>query len=770
MSISRVALTFFLFAQGALAMAPARVAAHIDDAQRVTLAGSHLSLAAADVGPLPAETVLQGVTLVFGRTAAQEADLAALIGAQHDAGSPLYRHWLQPAQFAERFGAADADVAAAGAWLRSHGLTVDAVSRTRISFSGTAAQLRGAFGAELRLHADGGFALSADATVPAALGGLVQGVSNLSSFRPKSHLKPSFTSSQTSSHFLTPKDLATIYDVSPVYTAGFDGTGQTIAVIGQSAISLSDIEHFQAAAGVAVHDPQQILMPGTGTSTAVTGDQAESDLDLEYTSSLAPGATIKFVYTGNSKNFNAFNALQYVIENNLATVISSSYGDCEIDLGSGNYKIINDLLAQAATQGQSVVSASGDSGSVDCSGTSGLTAAQQASLAVDFPASSQYVTGVGGTEFPADSVAKTNTTFWTAAVGTDVIGSAKSYIPEQVWNDNSNNATGLSAGGGGVSIFTDRPAYQAGVTGIPAGTKRLVPDVSFSSSGVNAGYIFCSSDTGQTGVTGSCTNGFRDSSAVNLTIAGGTSFAAPVFAGMVALINQRFAPGGQGIVNTTLYPLAASTPAAFHDVTTGNNSCAAAGCSGAGATSYPAGTGYDEATGLGSIDLNALLTVWALKDFGLAAADATVAIGATAQSAITITPVNGYTGTVNWTVASTPALSQGCFAIPSAAVTGPATATLTIDAGSSCAAAAALETRGTPFAMFGFAVLGLFGLRKRRKWLACALLAGAGFTACGGTSSPAVHDVTGSYKVTVTGTDSGTATINSSATLTLTIH
>jgi subtilase family serine protease len=274
------------------------------------------------------------------------------------------------------------------------------------------------------------------------------------------------------------------------------------------------------------------------------------------------------------------------------------------------------VFEQAAAQGQTVIAATGDSGSTDCYGVSGLTTAQQQGLSVDFPASSQYVTAMGGTEFSATNVAS-GSSYWAAANGSDAISSAQSYIPEQVWNDDS-SSIGISAGGGGASILnTTRPSWQAGVPGIPSGTTRVLPDISLDASPNNAGYLYCSSDYDGTGITGSCSNGFRDSSNSNLTVAGGTSFTVPIFAGMVAMINQATGSTGQGVVNPTLYALA-SNPAtyasAFHDITTGNNACTAgtAYCSTAAANTslYAATTGYDEATGLGSLDFNNLLTAW----------------------------------------------------------------------------------------------------------------------------------------------------------------
>jgi subtilase family serine protease len=317
-----------------------------------------------------------------------------------------------------------------------------------------------------------------------------------------------------------------------------------------------------------------------------SGDEAESDLDLEYSGGIARGATILFVYVGNNSNYSVWDSINYAVDNQIAPIISTSYGDCETDLGSANYSTLNAVLEQAAAQGQSVVAAAGDNGSTDCYGYTNLTTSQQEALAVDFPASSQYVTGMGGTEFPAADVSSSNTTYWESASGSDVISSALSYIPEQVWNDDS-SSNGLSSGGGGVSALTSRPRWQIGATGIPSGSYRLVPDVSLDASPNNAGYLFCSSDSSATGISGSCSNGFRDSDDQYLTVAGGT----------------------------TLYKLASESStyvSAFHDITSGSNQCTAGSsyCSTSGESDYPATAGYDEASGLGSVDFYNLLLAW----------------------------------------------------------------------------------------------------------------------------------------------------------------
>lgn len=883
-----------------------------------------------DAGRVPPGTKLQGISIVFSRSAAQEADLQALIAAQQNRASPLYHKWLTPDEFAARFGAADSDIAKVESWLEQQGFSVDGVSRSknRITFSGTVEQVEAAFSIELhnyKVNGETHFAPSGDISVPAALSPVVKTVTNLSSFRPKPHhrlrapqstAKPKFTSSQSGDHFLTPKDVATIYDINSAYNAGYTGADQSIAIVGQSAIVLSDIEKFQSAAGLSTKDPTLILVPGSGSATVYSDDEAESDLDLEYSGGIATGATIYFVYVGNNLNYGVFDSLNYAVDNETAPVISVTYGACETAWSSTDYSTLNDIFEQAATQGQSVIVAAGDNGSSDCHGETGLTTAQQEALAVDFPASSQYVTGMGGTEFPSADVSSSNTTYWESASGSDVISSALSYIPEQVWNDDS-SSSGLASGGGGVSSLTARPSWQTGVTGIPSGSYRLVPDISLDSSPDNAGYLYCSSDSA-TEITGSCSHGFRDTNDDYLTVAGGTSFAAPIFAGMLAIINQKLDSSGQGVINSTLYTMAANSTtyaSAFHDITSGSNECTAGSsyCSSAGASEYPATTGYDEASGLGSVDFYNLLEAWGTsatgtvastttltaattspasgaddtititvasdsssstttpagtlaiavdgttmtsslslssgsatyifssatagshvitatysgdstyasssgtltltvtttdKTFTLAATNVKVSAGSSGTSTVTITPQNGYTGTIGWTVSSSPSLTYGCFSLPKATVSGTSavTATLTVYTSSSaCSSSAVPDTDGRERKFFGTApsadgnelrllsgsnaaeayvalagllLLGLLGClpRKLRTLAGVVLLAAVCFAAlsCGGSgsgssSSTTSYSPTGTYTVTIVGTDTSSSSITASTTMTLTV-
>jgi subtilase family serine protease len=845
-----------------------RITAPIDSSRRATLAGSRPPRAnsANDIGAVSPSMKLQGISLVFSRSAAQQTALDNLVAAQQNPASPLYHHWLTPEQFAAQFGVADADIAAVESWLEQQGFSVDSVShsRNRITFSGTAAQVASAFGAPLHYYRSPSettshFAPSTDLTLPSALASTVLSIENLSSFRPHAHVKvhapqaqPHFTSSQTGENFLTPADVDTIYDVSAATGAGYTGTGQTIVIIGQSAVENADLTDFQTAAGIPAKLPTFILMPGTGTSTINPGgskdsDEIESDLDLEYSDAIAQGATIDFIYTGSNTNFGAFDALQYAIDNKSmypADIISSSYGECEAELGQSNYNSLNASLEQASTQGQTVIAAAGDDGSTDCNGET-TNASEEEALAVDFPASSQYVTGMGGTEFLLADIAP-GSPYFDAETSTDIIGSAKSYIPEQVWNDDAGDVSlgetspsPISSGGGGVSIFTPRPSWQIDVPGIPSSGNRLVPDISLYASPSEpdvaaktfyGGFLFCSSDTTFTGVTGSCTHGFRDVNNADLTVAGGTSFDAPIFSGMLAIINQArgfTSTNGQGVINPTLYTLAANPTtyaSAFHDITVGGNQCLAGATfcgTGDQTTDYLSTTGYDEASGLGSIDLFNLLTAWPTgtatvgsNSFTLSATSVTVAPGSSTTGTITITPANSYTGTINLSVNSA-LLTDGCVILnpTSATVTGTAavTASYTVyTSTSACTTAGAVRigpsksaalNPGTaphqpkspwkqlplPATLAGTFLLLCFRRRSRllRASITLGLLllsiSGLGLIGCGGSSSTSTtssstnptnptNTPAGTYTVTLIGTDSVNASITSSTTFTVTVN
>ncbi len=412
-----------------------------------------------------------------------------------------------------------------------------------------------------------------------------------------------------------------------------------------------------------------------------------------------------------------------------------------------------------------------------------------------------------------------------------------------VWNDDASSCSDpqapISAGGGGVSIYTPQPTWQAGTIGgvaIPAsGGKRMVPDIALTASPYNAPFAFCTSDptfwnTAANGGTppyqqASCNDGLRDASSQLLTVGGGTSFDAPTFSGLVAILNQAkgySAASGQGVVNSTLYSLAA-TPVyatAFHDITSGGNQCLSGTsyCASPGTTHYAATTGYDEASGLGSIDFFNLLTAWpssgtttsGAPSFGLAATSVSLAPGASTTGTLTITPTNGYTGTVDLKV--TGSLTDGCIVLGSSSVpvtgTAPANATYTVYTNSSACTTAGAARPGTtavarnaappapspwkrlplPATLAGAFVL-VCARRRSRKFLGGALalgllltlsLTGLGLTGCSGGSSTSngtgsttttttTNSPAGTYTITITGTDSATSTLTSTASFTVTV-
>jgi subtilase family serine protease len=667
-------------ALGAQTPAP-RIQEEVSSSSVSTLQGSLHPLAQAryDSGRVPSNTRLSGVSIVFSRSATQQADLETLIAAQQNPSSPLYHHWLNPDQFAARFGMAPSDLNKVQAWLEQQGFSVDSVARSRnmIRFSGNVNQVEQAFQTQMHYYTIGGekhFAASTALTLPSALTPVVLAVRNLDDFRPRPMIQksrtiqanPAFTSSVSGSVFFSPGDIKVAYGINTLISAGDIGTGQSIAIMGQSSIVTSDIENFETAAGLTVKDPNLILVPGTGAAQTYAGDEGESDLDIEWSGGIAPGADIFFVYTGSTSNGGVYDSIQYAIDEKIGNIISVSYGSCEPQLSAGQASALDAILAQAATQGQTVVAASGDAGSSGCyvsPTTTNPTLAEQEELAVNYPASSQYVTGVGGTEITsADDTA--GSAYWEAKGSTDEITSLLQYIPEVAWNDDAASvaagATSLSATGGGVSaLYTTSPSWQKGVPGIPTTAGRYVPDVAFYASPDLPGYLYCTSDTSDwnTSQQASCNSGFRDSATNDLTVAGGTSFATPVFAGMVAILNQaQNYTAGQGLINPTLYTLASNATtyaAAFHDVTTGNNECpstlGSTYCSTASEGSYTTTAGYDPVTGLGSVNLSALVTAWPTTTgpvlisttTTVSASSTTPALNASDTFTITVTPASG---------------------------------------------------------------------------------------------------------------------------------
>lgn len=652
-----------------------------------------------DRGPVEGSFRLEHITMMFKPSDAQQASLDTLLRQLQNPSSPNYHHWLTPEQFGERFGLSPNDLAKITSWLQAEGFRVDEVARSRswVAFSGTAAQAEAAFHISIHRYVvnnETHYANATEPSVPSALSGLVVAFRGLNDFRPRPRsvlkrgggTRPDFTSSITGDHFLAPADFATIYDVQSLYNAGYDGTGQSIAVMGQTDLqdptkpAFNDIQAFRAAAGLPPSNPTVILIPGPDPGFS-KDDIGEADLDIEWAGGVAKGATIIYVNSGTAGG--AFDSLTYAIDNNVAPVISISYGDCEPDIGSAGLDMFETLGEQANSQGITLLGPGGDDGATDCDFSTSTTTVDIAThgLAVDFPASMPSFTGVGGTQFNDASG-----NYWSATNNANS-GSALGYIPEQVWNTTVADKQ-LAAGGGGKSVHFPKPIWQAG-DGVPNDGARDVPDISLAADPDHDGYLTCSQ--------GSCVTGFRDANS-NLTVVAGTSAGVQAFAGVMALIDQK-TNSSQGNINPVLYALAASSPSAFHDITTGNNDepCQAGtpDCPSGGEIGYTAGPGYDLATGIGSIDAFNLASAWATvsppsgsgPDFQLliSPASLTVTRGGSGNATVSVSAVSGFSGTVTLTCAVPGTLTSTTCSVSRASITTAGTATLTVTASAASA-------------------------------------------------------------------------------------
>ena len=749
----------FSFAQSSVAP---RITRSVSDSDVALVPGGvHPQVArAVDQGSVSPNMPMQRMAIFFKPSSAQQSALDQLLQQQQDPNSPNYRNWLTPEQYGERFGMNPSDLAKVTVWLQSHGFRNVTVSRSRnsIEFDGNAGQASAAFRTpihQVQYRGETHYANTASPRVPAAFAGAVAGITSLDNFRPRTRPIAHLTSNISGNHFLVPGDVGTIYNINSLYNSGIKGDGQSIAVVGQTTLTMADdgthadIDRFRSLAGLPAIN---LTFQKTGTPTYSASDVDEANLDLEWSGAIAPNAQIFFVYSDNA----LFSSLPYIVNNNLAPVISISYGNCEAAFDASSVTVLTNILQQANAQGQTITAAGGDAGAADCDTSDPATQG----LAVDVPASTVYVTGMGGTTFTGDMtatftcnpqgstncIADADPPYWSGSSSlTDTSATALEYIPETAWNDS--DSQNISATGGGVSKLFSKPSWQTG-TGVPADGQRDVPDISLSASPNHDGYIICSQ--------GSCQNGYRrstnDSNNNTFNVIGGTSAASPVFAGIVALLNQKVGTR-LGNVNPMLYSLAASTPSAFHDITTGNNivpcQTGSKNCGANGMLGYSAGAGYDLVTGLGSIDVGALTSAWTGggtgADFTLSANPTSLSLsrGATGSSTITVTATGGPLG---GSVALTCSVSSGlgtttCSLSPSTVNAGQ-TSTLSVVATNS----AALHRDRLPGHMgvelsFGLAAVCFipFGRGRRGAWLLRNLMLSAlglvlvmGMFACGG--------------------------------------
>jgi hypothetical protein len=629
----------------------------VDDSVRVSLRGNVHPMARAqfDRGEAPGDLQLDRLILILKRGTSQEAALERLIEDQQNRASVNYHRWLTPEQIGAQFGPAQSDVDSITDWLRRSGFAVSQVSKSRmfIEFSGTAAEVKQAFGTPVHQYVVNGeqhWANANEPTIPAALAPAVAGIDSLHNFRRQAQnhhvgaysmgsrrLTPAdpfvtVSDGQYLYYALTPYDFATIYDLLPLWSAtptAVNGKGQTIAIVARTEIDPADATGFWTSFGLdGTHAAEPTLVRTyNGPNPGRNEDEPEADIDTQWSGAAAPGATINLVESASTETTDGVDlSALYIVENNLATILSESYGQCEAGMGASGTEFYNSLWGQAAAQGISVFVASGDNGAAGCDDPGGPALH---GLAVNGIASTAFNAAVGGTDF---NEYQTWPTYWNATNAAVTQESAKGYIPETTWNDsctngllaqlpggstsaeancNSSQFSGFLAGtggGGGTSTVWLKPAWQ---TETPSDNARDLPDVSlFASNGfLGSFYVVCQ----QYSLTNSCStlNGY-----------GGTSVSAPALAGIMALVNQKTG-SAQGAPGLILYKLAQQTPTAFHDVpagstiampcVTGSPNC----ITGTATDKYGVlsgvntATGFDLATGLGSVDAANLVNGWA---------------------------------------------------------------------------------------------------------------------------------------------------------------
>ena len=650
-----------------------------------------------DRGALPRDMFLDHMELLLKRPSESEAALQALIARLHDPASPQYHYWLTASSFGASFGPADADIAAVTGWLRAQGFIVNGIAagRMTLDFSGTVGQVSDSFRTELhRLDVRGveHFANMSDPQIPARFANVIAGIVSLHDFRPHTYVKPrssyTFANTEGTVEAVVPADLATIYNFKPLFAGGINGHGQTIVAIEDTNVySEADWTTFRSTFGLSAYRTGSLKQVHPAGSNAcadpgvVAGNELEAELDVEWASAAAPGASIELAACADTTTtFGGLLALQNLLDGaNPPPIVSISYGECEAENGATANAAYNATYQQADALGVSVFVAAGDQGAASCD--AGEFVASHG-IGVSGFASTPYNVAVGGTDF-GDTYAGTNAAYWSTANGA-TYGSAISYIPEIPWNNSCasvlisryqgytqpygvsgycNSLTGIldtllstiGAGSGGPSQCAtgapatagvvggsckgySKPAWQS-MVGVPADKLRDIPDISlFAASGVWGHYfVFCDSDTADGGA--SCTGAPSGWSG-----AGGTSFASPIMAGIQALVNQK-AGERQGNPNPVYYRLAAaeygargkaacnsskgnavSASCIFRDVTLGDidldcdgsNDCYLPGgyfgvlslSDSKDSPAYGAATGWDFATGIGTVNVTNLVKHW----------------------------------------------------------------------------------------------------------------------------------------------------------------
>ena len=635
----------------------------VDNDDVVVLTGDVHPLARADndAGAAPLSMPMERMILALRLAPEKQAALDRLLAEQQDPDSPNFHRWLTPEEFGARFGPSQEEIETVTDWLNSEGFVIDEVARGRtwINFTGVVADVERAFHTQIHEYDVDGALRHGNAWAPAiprAMADLVAGVVSLHNFpRPalNTGVRPAYTGS-TGTNAISPGDFAIIYDVNPVYSAGYNGTGRTIGIVARTHPSSSNWATFRSTMGLSA-TTATVIVNGTDPGDLGASEDNEADLDEEWSGGVARGATVDFVVSKSTSSTDGVDlSAQYIVNNNLTDVMSTSFGQCESSMGSSENTFYNNLWSQAASEGITSFVSTGDSGASGCDSGSSRRGTRSGGLGPRLHA----VQRRGGRH----RVQRPDRL--------DVL--ERLQLPRRRVREELHPRGRLERERQRDRMPVGRHVLRPVVLrrrrvldlhasprgrcapGVPSANTRYVPDWSFTAAS-HDGYLVE-------------TQGALDK-------IGGTSASSPSSAGVMAIICQKTG-SRQGLANTRIYQLAnaqyaSGGPVVFHDITSGNNSVPRV-------TGYSCTTGYDEVTGVGSVDVNALANNWVAATYGISGTvSGAVASGVTvnlagASTASTTTGTGGtYTfgGLANGSYTVTPSLSGYTFSPTSTAVT-----------------------------------------------------------------------------------------------------
>ena len=530
--------------------------AHATLPQRVALNGQTVPLVshATMVGAANSQ---QQLNLSVGLQLRNKQELESLLSNLYDPRSPMYHHFLTPQQFDAEFGPTADQQQQVISYLRSEGFSVSHVSSNGllIDASATVAQAEAAFQVSINNYKVGANTFFANASAPTIPGSLSSLILSIGGLDNSTHWKPilqSNLSQQKLAHAAQsgygPSDLLGAYDGNALHQAGIMGDNQTVAVFELDGYQSSDITQYLQNYSLGTPNISNVQVDGFDGSAGAGAIEVE--LDIEVVAAMAPHAN-QIVYEGPNSTQGVNDTYNKIVTDNRAQITTISWGECEAQSGASELQTLDSIFQQGAAQGIAMFAASGDSGAYDCG---------DGTLSVDSPAGDPYITGAGGTTLQLNNGA---------------------YGSETVWGNASNN----EGGGGGISNTFKMPSWQTGpgVQNQYSNGNREVPDVSADADPATGYAVYCT-----VSAAGCSSSGW--------IVVGGTSAAAPFWAGSTALINQYLQQQGksrEGYANPALYGLenAQQPYPPFHDITSGNN------------LYYPATAGYDEASGWGSPDI-----------------------------------------------------------------------------------------------------------------------------------------------------------------------